>query len=63
MKEPEKDYELIKHHVTYFPEKVAFVHYECHKQIHNKPIDFLIQYGEGDARKFYDMKRSKKHGL
>ena len=50
---------LIKHHVTYFPEKIAFVHYECHRKIHDTPLNVFIQYADGDSRKFYDMKRER----
>ena len=54
---------LIKHHVTYFPEKIAFVHYECHKKIHgDPPITIWIQYYDGDARKFYTIKQEKENG-
>ena len=55
-KEREKDFELIAHHVSYFPEIVAFVHYTCHAKIHDleKPISYLIQYEDGDSRKFYE---------
>jgi len=54
---------LIKHHVTYFPEKIAFVHYECHKKIHgDPPMTMLIQYKDGDARKFYAMKKERENG-
>ena len=51
--------QLIKHHVSYIPEVIAFVHYECHKRIHDteKPIKCFIQYNEGDARKFYEKKK------
>ena len=48
---------LIRHHVSYFPEKIAFVHYTCHKKIHDTPLDVFRQYADGDSRKFYDMKR------
>jgi hypothetical protein len=53
---------LIKHHVSYFPEIIAFVHYKCHQQIHDteKPIKCFIQYENGDARKFYEMKKEVK---
>ena len=54
---------LIKHHVTYFPEKIAFVHYECHKKIHGDPPSKVwIQYKDGDARKFYAMKQERENG-
>ena len=54
--------QLIKHHVSYFPEIIAFVHYKCHQKIHDteKPIKCFIQYEVGDARKFYEMKKEVK---
>ena len=52
--------ELVKHHMSYFPEEIAYVHYECHKKIHDVPLHTFIQYQEGDARKFYDMKKDKE---
>lgn len=54
---------LIKHHVSYFPELVAFVHYECHKAIHDPDtkLSHLIQYKEGDSRKFYAINRMQSH--
>lgn len=49
---------LIKHHVAYFPEKIAYVHYECHKIIHgDPPMTLWIQYNDGDARKYYDLQK------
>ena len=55
----EDDYELIKHHVSYFPEVCTWVHYKCHTDIHDEPskYPFLIQYQQGDSRKFYDLKK------
>ena len=50
---------LIKHHISYFPQKIAFVHYECHRKIHDTPLNVFIQYADGDSRKFYDMKRER----
>ena len=50
---------LIRHHISYFPEKIAFVHYECHRKIHDTPLNVFIQYADGDSRKFYDMKRER----
>lgn len=49
----EDQFELIKHHVSYFPQKIAYVHYSCHNEIHNGKHPHLIQYKEGDSRKFY----------
>ncbi|MCH7560813.1 MAG: hypothetical protein IIC67_05505 [Thaumarchaeota archaeon] len=50
---------LVGHHVKYFPPVIAFVHYCCHKKIHDKdnPISKLIEYGEGDSDRYYDLKR------
>ncbi len=48
---------LIKHHIAYFPELIAFVHYDCHKKIHDTPLTAFIQYEKGDARKFYEEKK------
>jgi len=49
---------LVGHHVSYFPPVIAFVHYNCHKKIHDKenPISVLINYEQGDAKKYYDLK-------
>ena len=49
---------FIKHHVTYFPQKIAYVHDKCHKQIHATDNHYLIQYDEGDSKKFYDNLKS-----
>ena len=54
-----KDTKLIKHHVSYFPEKIAFVHYECHQKIHNSKFSPFIQYNDGDSRMYYNMKENK----
>ena len=50
---------LIRHHISYFPEKIALVHYECHRKIHDTPLDVFIQYADSDSRIFYDMKRER----
>jgi hypothetical protein len=57
MGEPEREFTLIKHHVSYFPEKIAFVHFECHRQIHDGKMPSLIQYADGDSRRFYGLKK------
>jgi hypothetical protein len=49
---------LEKHHVTYFPQRVAFVHTECHFAIHHKGFRAdLKKYDDGDSRKFYDLEK------
>ena len=45
---------LIKHHVSYFPQKIAHVHKQCHDEIHATDNHVLIQYGKDDSKKFYD---------
>ena len=49
---------LVGHHVKYFPAIVVWVHYHCHKKIHdnNNTITSLIQYEEYDSRKYYGQK-------
>jgi hypothetical protein len=61
-KKPEKNYSLIKHHVKYFPEEMAFVHFKCHAEIHDGKHPHLIQYKEGDSRKFYDQQKACETG-
>ena len=51
---------LIKHHVSYFPEKIAYVHNECHTKIHNTPNSVLIQYELGDSKKYYDLQKDEE---
>ncbi len=53
-----KDTKLIKHHLSYFPERIAYVHYDCHKKIHDTPLDIFIQYKQGDSRKFYSRQKT-----
>ena len=49
---------LIKHHVKYDPELVAFVHFQCHMDIHDGKYPHLIQYEEGESREYYDKKNA-----
>lgn len=46
---------IIKHHVKYFPQIVAYVHYRCHQKIHDpdNPITSLIQYTREESLQFY----------
>ena len=48
---------LIKHHVSYNPQKIAYVHFACHQIIHD-PNDnrykHLIQFQDGESREYYD---------
>ena len=56
--EDDKIISLVKHHVNYFPQKIAHVHKQCHDKIHATNNHYLIQYDEGDGRKFYDNLKS-----
>jgi hypothetical protein len=58
LKEPEDNFALIKHHISYFPELIAYVHFDCHERIHDpeNPLTTFIQYEDGDSRKFYEEK-------
>lgn len=66
-KKPEKwengqDIALIKHHVSYYPQIVAYVHFNCHEKIHDpkNPITHLIQYEREDSIRFYKEKAEKE---
>ena len=50
---------LVGHHVTYFPAVIAWVHYHCHRKIHNNPVTSLIQYEDGDSRRYYEKKAAR----
>ena len=53
---------LVKHHVTYFSQRIAFVHQECHFAIHHKGLrPDLIKYSEGDGKKFYDQQKQSSN--
>ncbi len=55
--------QLEEHHISYFPERIVFVHRDCHVgkfSIHHGGLrPDLIKYDEGDSRKFYDQKKEK----
>ena len=49
---------LSQHHISYFPEKIVFVHVSCHFAIHHKGFRAdLKKYDDGDSRKFYDLEK------
>jgi len=50
---------LQKHHVKYFPEVIAYVHDECHREINEGKHQHLVQYSEGESREFYSKKSTK----
>ena len=60
MQENNEDNPIIRHHIRYYPELIAFVHYKCHNKIHDpdKPIEALIQYTRQDSMQFYREKKS-----
>ena len=56
--ETKREIPLEKHHIQYFPQRIAFVHVRCHFAIHHKGLrSDLIKYDEGDSRKFYDLEK------
>jgi len=58
-KEPEDNLNLIKHHISYFPERIAFVHFACHNKIHDpdNPLTLWIQYKPTDSKLYYKEKK------
>jgi hypothetical protein len=52
---------LIHHHITYYPELIAHVHYTCHQKIHDpdNPLDVFIQYSRDESMRFYKEKEKK----
>ena len=50
---------LVGHHVKYFPAVVAWVHYHCHRKIHDNPTTPLIQYEGSDSKKYYEKKAAR----
>ena len=58
--EKKKDgFELIKHHVSYYPERIAHVHFDCHVWIHDELRNknkLWILYESQDAKKYYKEK-------
>lgn len=49
----------IKHHIRYTPELIAYVHYTCHKKIHDpdKPLTAFIQYTRQEVIDYYKNKK------
>jgi len=45
---------MVKHHVRYYPEAIAWVHPKCHQKIHDpdNPMDTFIQYEFSDRERF-----------
>ena len=59
------DIQLIKHHIRYYPEVIAYVHFDCHNKIHDpdKPLTNFIQYTREESISFYEqIQREKKIG-
>ena len=50
---------LIKHHITYNPEVIIWVHNKCHQKIHdaNNPMTLWIRYTEKEKKSFYKNKK------
>ena len=55
---------LSQHHISYFPEKIVFVHVSCHFAIHHRGLrPDLIEYEEGDSRKFHVEKKKLRESI
>jgi len=50
---------MIKHHIRYYPEAIAWVHHNCHKKIHDavNPLDVYIQYELEEQERFISEKK------
>jgi len=50
---------MIKHHIRYYPEAIAWVHYKCHQQIHDPdhPMEVFIQYELSEQEQFLSEKK------
>ncbi|MBT6051136.1 MAG: hypothetical protein HOG49_30420 [Candidatus Scalindua sp.] len=61
LREPKDNFNLIKHHITYYPETIAYVHFDCHNKIHDpdNPLTTFIQYDREDSKQFYKDKKSR----
>ena len=47
----------IKHHISYFPEKIVFVHVACHNKIHKTNLYPYLQPNAEEIKAFYQKKR------
>jgi hypothetical protein len=54
--DPSTNFTYIRHHVTYFPERVAIVHAVCHADIHLHGKYPNLTPPKGDAERFYGWK-------
>ena len=56
---------LIKHHITYNPEVIIWVHNKCHQKIHdaNNPMTLWIRYTEKEKKSFYKNKKQVNRTL
>jgi len=48
---------LQRHHVTYSPQLIAYVHDHCHVEINEGKHPHLVQYEQGESREYYDKKK------
>ena len=50
---------MIKHHIRYYPEAIAWVHFKCHNKIHDSdnPMNTFIQYEIGEPERFESEKK------
>jgi len=50
---------MVKHHIRYYPEAIAWVHSKCHQKIHDpeNPMNVFIQYEFSDKERFESEKK------
>jgi hypothetical protein len=53
IKQYRKFHPMTKHHISYFPEIIIYVHDDCHDAIHQEPISQYIQFKKHDSLHFY----------
>jgi hypothetical protein len=46
----------IRHHVSYFPEKVIFVHPGCHNKIHKTDLFLSLRPSQDEISRFYGVR-------
>lgn len=44
---------MTKHHISYFPQVVIYVHDDCHEVIHEEDVKCMIKYKKHDSLHFY----------
>jgi hypothetical protein len=54
-----KESKIVKHHITYNPEKIILVCESCHDLIHRTELHNELKPVKGESKEFYKNQRSK----